>query len=586
MSHAMRCAFKIYYARNLFWSRPVFLMHSPPPYTLAPSGTGVYALKKIADFTRHRKFTPPVGKMMPLFPYQTTAAMKKYLRYIGPVIVTAIFLLAVYLLYNKLKTYSIAQIRECIEQISSSRIFFSLILMVINYMILVGYDWLALKAIHKNLPLTKVSLVSFVGQAVSYNFGALLGGTSVRYRFYSAWGFSISEIVRLVLMLAVTFWVGALGLCGMIFLVFPPVIPDELIHNMPIKDVRILGMILLLIAFSYLALCFFIRRPLHCFGKEFVFPHPRIAIAQCIVAGIDIIAAAACMFVLLPGDIGITFMDFLPSYLMAQVAVVLTHIPGGVGIFELVILELSHTSQQQAVFAAVLLFRIIYYIIPLLAAAVLLAIYEARQRKNILREAGRWLSVLSHSISAYLTFVAGIILLVSATLPSSFHDIGIILQWLPQSVVGLGHFVCALSGAALLFTAFGLERRQSQAFILTVYLLCLGIVGALLKGLAWETAIMVGAVLLAVCLARRRFYRRSFFWEEPIPLQWVLSAFAVLGIVFLLGWFLYHPAWDRATSWGFERPFNASRTLRAFAGIIAFLIAGFLWRLFQRRKNG
>ena len=109
--------------------------------------------------------------------------MKKYLRYLGPVIISAIFVLAVYLLYNKLKSYSIAQIRQSLEQISYYRIGFSLILMVINYIILVGYDWLALKAIHKTLPLPRVGLVSFVGQAVSYNFGALLGGTSVRYRF-------------------------------------------------------------------------------------------------------------------------------------------------------------------------------------------------------------------------------------------------------------------------------------------------------------------------------------------------------------------------------------------------------------------
>ena len=226
--------------------------------------------------------------------------------------ISAVFLLAVYLLYHKLKSYSVAQIRESLNQISSARIALSLGLMVINYIILVGYDWLALKAIHKSLPLPRVGLVSFVGQAVSYNFGALLGGTSVRYRFYSAWGFSLTDIVRLVLMLAVTFWVGALGLCGVIFMVAPPIIPDELLVRMPLKDVRILGVILFAIACSYLALCFFIRKPVHIFGKEFVFPPPRIAIAQALVAGVDIVAAAACMYVLLPGDMGISFIDFLP----------------------------------------------------------------------------------------------------------------------------------------------------------------------------------------------------------------------------------------------------------------------------------
>ena len=511
--------------------------------------------------------------------------MKKYLRYAGHLLICAIFIFAIYLLYHKLKAYSIAQIRECIEQIPYARMFLSLFLMVINYGILVGYDWLALIAIHKSLPLPRVGLVSFVGQAVSYNFGALLGGTSVRYRFYTAWGFSITDIVRLVLMLAVTFWVGALGLCGLVFIFWPPVIPETIAANMPITDVRVLGYILLAIASSYLALCFFVRKPMHVFGKEFVFPSPRIAIAQAIVAGVDLIAAAACMYVLLPGNIGLGFMDFLPGYLLAQVAVVLTHIPGGVGVFELVILELTHTPNAQGVFAAVLLFRLIYYIIPLLAAAILLAIYEARQRKDLLREAGRWLSVLSHTISSYLAFVGGLILLVSATLPTAWNRLPLILQELPRNVLGVGHFICALSGAALLFVSYGLEKRQSRAFALTVWLFGLGIFGALLKGFAWETALMAGVILIAICLARSRFYRTGNLSESKIPPYWLAGAFAALGVVFALGWFLYHPAWDKAAAWGFDRPFNASRTLTAFTGIVAMLAVGWMWRVWQRGRK-
>lgn len=307
--------------------------------------------------------------------------MKKYLRPLGSVAVAAIFVLAVFLLYHKLKTYSIAEIRESLGQISYGRIGASIALTVVNYMILVGYDWLALKAINKSLPLPRVGLVSFVGQAVSYNFGALLGGTTVRYRFYSAWGFSVSEVVRLVLMLAVTFWVGALGLCGLIFMVAPPVIPLELSGKMPIADMRVLGVLLFLVACSYMTLCFVVRKPIHVFGKEFVFPSPRIAVAQALVAGVDIVTAAACMYVLLPGESGISFITFLPGYLMAQVVVVLSHIPGGVGVFELVILHLTQTVDERTVFAAVLIFRIVYFIIPLLVAAALLALYEARQRR-------------------------------------------------------------------------------------------------------------------------------------------------------------------------------------------------------------
>lgn len=514
--------------------------------------------------------------------------MKKYLRYIGPVVVTCIFVGAIYLLYHKLKAYSIVQIRESLGQISHGRLLASVGLMIINYMILVGYDWLALKAIHKRLSLQRTALVSFIGQAVSYNFGALLGGTTVRYRFYSAWGFSLAEIVRLVLMLAVTFWVGALGLCGLVFLVAPPEIPLELLEKMPLKDVRILGGVLLCIAMSYLVLCFFVRKPVHIFGREFVFPPPHIAVLQALVAGVDLIAAAACMYVLLPGDLHISFIQFLPGYLLAQVAVVLTHVPGGVGVFELVILHMTHTPREQVVVAAVLCFRIIYYILPLLAAAVLLAVYEARQRKDVFRDAGRWLAVLSHSIASLATFVAGTILIISSVLPSLPGARALLLEYLPVPVPSIAHFLCALSGTLLLFLAYGLERRQTVAWRWSVFFLSLGIVSCLLKGLNWVEAGMVLLVLICVLMANRRFYRKSRFWEEPLPMYWLVPALGVLVGAAALAWHIYHPAWHRAALWSLSPAYNASCNLRAAVGVPLVVLALGIWRLFRRvrhRKN-
>ncbi|MBQ7739556.1 MAG: UPF0104 family protein [Desulfovibrionaceae bacterium] len=319
--------------------------------------------------------------------------MKKYLKYFGHLLVFVIFCLAIYLLYHKLKQYTIEQIEDSISQISDWRLGVAFLGTIVSYIILVGYDWLAIKAIHKSLPLKKVGLVSFVGQAVSYNFGALLGGTAVRYRLYSSWGFSVTEIVKLVLMLAVTFWVGVLGMCGLFFMVSPPHIPDALIEHMPFADLRILGAILFLIALAYMCACFFVRRSVHIFGKEFSFPRPKLAVAQLIVASIDIVAAAFCMYILLPGHLNVSFGEFIPSYLLAQVAVVLTHVPGGVGIFELIIIHLTQTDQTQVVFAAVLLFRLIYYIVPLLLAALVFAANEVAANHSFFKDIGRKLGI-------------------------------------------------------------------------------------------------------------------------------------------------------------------------------------------------
>lgn len=482
--------------------------------------------------------------------------MKKYLHYLAPVLVLAIFILAVYLLYDKLKAYSLAQIRAAIEQIPYTRLFLSLFLAIINYIILIGYDWLALKAIHKSLPFSRVSLVSFVGQAVSYNFGALLGGTSVRFRFYSVWGFSIHEIVHLVLMLAVTFWIGAMGLGGIVFLVAPPEFPPELMAKMPFHDVRALGLLLTGIAVLYLVLCFCVRKPVHFLGKEFVFPTPKIAVAQVVVSWVDLICAAACMWVLLPSTIHVSYLSFLPSYLMAQVAVVLTHIPGGVGLFELIIIHLTHTDQEQVVFAAVLMFRLIYYILPLLCAALVLAVYEVRLRRNFLHDAGRWLSVLSPLITACLTLGCGAVLLLFSTMPPRW-SLSFLAQYLPAECAFIGTMLCGAAGCVMLFLAYGLKRRQRRPYVWVSVCLVLGIIGTLMRG-SWLPALICAVVLAMLYASGRRFYRRSLFMEESIPAAWMLCALGLLLLNFALSFALYHTLWGQNLLMAFDGPFNAA----------------------------
>ncbi len=460
--------------------------------------------------------------------------MKKYLRYLGPMLISCIFVGAMYLLYHKLKAYSFEQIRDSLSQISNWRLLASVGLMFLNYLILVGYDWLALVAIKKPLSLKRVSLVSFIGQTVSYNFGALLGGTTVRYRFYATWGFSLHEIVKLVLMLAVTFWVGALGLCGLVFIISPPVIPAEFLEAFPIKDIRILGVVLLSVTLIYFVACHFIRKPIKVFGKEFEFPTLKIALLQAFVAGIDLIVAAACMYVLFSSDLNVSFAQFLPSYLMAQVAVVLTHVPGGVGVFELVILHLTHTSNEQMVIAVVLCFRIIYFILPLLMAALLLAGYEVRQNKKILHSAGRWLSVLSHSINARITYSIGIMLLIFNVLP--IWQKGQLYLFIPWShtMSLILHSLCTLSAAMLLFLAYGLEMRQNRAWRLTLFFLSVGIVTAILNGMHLFVILVMLALFVSIIAAKKRFYRKSFFWENNFPIQWLWPTWVVRGIAFIL----------------------------------------------------
>ena len=93
-------------------------------------------------------------------------------------------------------------------------------------MILVGYDFLAVRYVREPLALWKVALASFTGYACSYNIGATLAGTSIRYRLYSAWGMSPLKILQLLVILGLTFWFGVFALAGVIFVVDPPHAPE------------------------------------------------------------------------------------------------------------------------------------------------------------------------------------------------------------------------------------------------------------------------------------------------------------------------------------------------------------------------
>jgi len=371
---------------------------------------------------------------------QRAGSVRAFLHRISPLLVIAVFAAAVFLLFKQVRQYSLAEIREAVLRVPKYQIVLSCILTAISYIVLMGYDLLAIKSVAHPLPLRRVALASFTGFATSYNFGALLGGGSVRFRLYSAWGLSPAEIVQLVVILGVTFWFGVFALAGVIFIVRPfeisldvhsplsttyplgflflaiaaflavaaiwkkPIrlggkafallfglfsLPGVILivwpldmsgeWHLPFATTFPLGFPLIAMAVAYLAVTVIWRTPIRLLGKDVKLPGFRMSAAQLAVAAGDLVIAAACFYVLLPKGV-VSYLDFLGVYLFAIVVVVLSHVPGGVAVFELIILKMTPDAQRTDVVAAVLLFRVIYYLLPLLGAAALLVYFELRLR--------------------------------------------------------------------------------------------------------------------------------------------------------------------------------------------------------------
>jgi phosphatidylglycerol lysyltransferase len=306
--------------------------------------------------------------------------MKRIWHILGRLLILAIFICAAWLLYHLLQEpeYSWPNIRNALGNISARQIASAVFLTVINYIILIGYDWLAVRLVGEDsLPLRKIALASFTGYAFSYNFGATLFGSGIRYRLYSAWGMRTLKILNLLLILGLTFWFGVFTLAGVVFVALPFPLPAELVRDLklPFQDTFWIGVALLLLAVGYVAIIALRRKPLILFGWQIPTPPLKLTLYQIAIACADLLVAAAVLHALLPPIEG-GYMRVLGVFMLAFVVAVVTHVPGGYGIFDLTILHFMTKAQKPEVVAGLLVFRVIYYWLPLLIAALVLGYHE------------------------------------------------------------------------------------------------------------------------------------------------------------------------------------------------------------------
>lgn len=406
--------------------------------------------------------------------------MKKgIVKYIGPVLGILLFTAALWVLDRELKAYHFRDILHHLHTIPVRSIILAIVLTTLSYLIMTFYDALALRYLHHPLPYRRIALASFTGYAFSNNLGlSLVAGSSVRYRLYSSWGFSATEIGKVIAFCSITLWLGFFLLAGVVFIFEPLMIPEAL--HVPFTSVKPLGILFLALVASYLVLSLIHTRPFKIKDWEFTLPSSRFFLGQMAVALLDWVLAGSVLFVLLPASPQLNFMHFMGFFLLAQVAGLASQIPGGLGIFEtIMMLLLTPVLSGPVVFGSLVAYRGLYYILPLLIAAVLLGIEEIIIRKEdffkIAGAVGAWMPSMVTNVFALTTFVGGAILLFSGATPGETTRLAWINDLLPLPIIEASHFLASLAGAGLLLLARGLQRRIDSAYVLTVALLGGGI---------------------------------------------------------------------------------------------------------------
>jgi len=479
----------------------------------------------------------------------------------------ALFAAALLVLRGELRHLSWHRLTADIVATPPARLLAAAGLTALNYLVLTGYDLLAFATIGRRLARGRVLLASFLAYAIANSVGfAMLSGASVRYRFYTRWGVSAEDLSRIVISYSVTFWLGLLALGGFSLAAapLPPALPAQGL-------LRPLGWLLMALCAAYVAFAVVRRGPVRVWKLELPLPRPRIAVAQLAVSALDWTLAAGVLYALLPA-MGLPFPSLLAAFLAAQLLALASHVPGGVGVFEgLMVLFLHPYAPSSQVLPVLAVFRVVYYLLPFTLAVIGLVADEVRQRRHHaarLASALGWLTEqLTPRVLAVFTFLAGLGLLLSGATPAAPGRLSWLSTLLPLGVVELSHFVGSLLGAGLLLVSQGLARRLDAAYYLAVGGIAAGIWTSLLKGADFEEAALLGLLLLVLWRARPAFDRKAAFWETRFSPEWTLAVLAALGASVWLGLFAFkHVEYSQELWWQFALQGEASRFLRASVG--------------------
>ena len=508
-------------------------------------------------------------------------------RAIGPAAMVLALAFALFLLEHELKAYHYRDLMRQVWTLPHSHLVLALLLTAVAYSVLPGYDAIALSYVDHPLPIRRIAFGSFIAYALSHSLGfPLLSGGPVRYRFWSVWGLSTSEIAQAISFAGATFIIGMVSVAGFVFLLEPRS-TIELLH-LPFSSLKPLGVVCLLLVAGYLVLSATRYKTFHLFEWEFPVPSTRLALAQLGVAIVDWTAAGAVLYVLLPSGYRLSFLPVLGVFLIAQFAGILSHVPGGLGVFEAIIVVLLRPHVPAAsIVGALVAYRVVYYLFPLVIALAFLIAFEVQRQRDRVAEVatiaggivGRWIPALLPQILSLTTFVAGVILIVSGATPAVRGRVSALDAVLPLGIIELSHFAASLAGAALIILAWAIRRRLDAAYSLTIAVLAIGIVTSLLKGLDWEEAFALTLVLAALIPSRRVFYRKAAITSEPFSHEWIAAVVFVGIVTTWLAFFSYRHVDLTSAIWlQFSSRGDAPRSLRAMIGVLGALMLFVLTR--------
>ncbi|WP_455478299.1 lysylphosphatidylglycerol synthase transmembrane domain-containing protein [Bartonella sp. B10] len=302
-------------------------------------------------------------------------------QFIWPFVGILTMLISIRILYIKLSAISFSDVLGRLSDLSTHHWLLACLCSFIAYAALAGYDRIALQHLGHKISWIFIAICSFTTYALSHNIGAsVFSGAVVRYRAYKMKGLNGTEIAILVGFCSFTFVIGTILLSGIVLILKPEII--TLINdNIPEWLGTTIGTVLLGCIALYTFGSWLQLKPLH-LGKKIQLSYPRlkIVIQQLLISPIELLGAAGIIYSVLPHNENVHFILVLGVFLASFTITLLSNAPaGGVGVLEALFITGMPSVDPTDVIAALIVFRILYLVIPFIISLFVVAIFEIQQ---------------------------------------------------------------------------------------------------------------------------------------------------------------------------------------------------------------
>ena len=298
----------------------------------------------------------------------------------GKRLLTAFFFIMVpVLLFMLVKNLEWNEVVQALQSYSMPMLLACVGITAVSFTLFASYDLLGRAYTGHHLPAKQILPLTFVCYAFNLNLSSWVGAIALRYRLYSRLGLGVATVTRILTFSLITNWLGYMILAGIVFSLRLVQLPEN--WQIGATALQAIGIGLLLVCATYLLACRFARRRSWSWrDHEVTLPSLKLALAQAGMSMCNWSLSSLLIFLLLPK--GVDYPTVLGIMLVSSIAGVVTHIPAGLGVLEAVFIAmLEGQASKGAVLAALIGYRAIYLLLPLLVAVVVYLVLEKRAKK-------------------------------------------------------------------------------------------------------------------------------------------------------------------------------------------------------------